>query len=100
MRLKLTVFLPMVQVILAICLITHNHFRAIHISHPSWEAPDIQLCDGLNAPAAEVRFWLLQGLHQYFPRDRVVVDIAMGTAVYFVLIALLWYLVSLEILGN
>jgi hypothetical protein len=100
MRLKLTVFLPIVQVVLAICLTMSNHFRAIHIGSPPWEAPDSQLCDGLNAPAAEVRFWLLQGLLKCLPRDLFVVDIALCTVVYFALIALLWYLVSLEIRGR
>ena len=56
------------------------------------------MCDGLNAPVAVVRFWILQVGFKWFvfhPWFAFVVE----NIVYFGLVAFLWYLVSLEIIG-
>ncbi len=59
MRFRLRVWLPVVQMAIAIVLITGNRLQD-RKDNPSWIKPDRQICDGLNAPASLVRFSLLK----------------------------------------
>lgn len=91
--------LPLMQVLLAVALITSNLLRPDPPGDPSWTKPDWQLCLGLNAPAsliAQIALHLrLQWFNPDFPSN-IVVD----WIVRLPLIWLLWYLVSIEIGGK
>lgn len=93
---RVRVLLPLVQLIIAVALTTSNFVRADSPSNPAWRAPDRQVCDAVNAPAAVVRFGLLKALDRWAP-NHVRADFVIETGVYFVLVALLWYGVSVEI---
>jgi len=88
-----------VQTAVAIALTTSNRLRPLSVQNPSWTAPDKQFCDGLNAPAALIRALLLRlsdsWLPAYYP-----IQFVTETFVYFFLVGLLWYLVSIELRGN
>jgi hypothetical protein len=88
--------LPLIQVVVAIVLTTSNFLRPDTIGRPSWTAPDTQFCDALNAPAALVRFFLLRIADRIFPRYYPV-EFVLETIIYFALVGLLWYAVSVEI---
>jgi hypothetical protein len=99
MRPKVRVVLPIVQVLVAAALITSNFLRPDPMSNPSWRAPDWQFCAGLNAPATITRYWLekITGLWQW---GHARTDFVISTTLYFLLVWLLWYLVSIEIGGK
>ena len=96
MRSKLRVWLPTVQLAIAISLTTSNLLRQNRISNPSWIKPDKQICDGLNAPATLVRICLLKLSERLFTRVAWL-DFIIETIVYLAFVALLWYFVSVEI---
>jgi hypothetical protein len=95
MRPKVRIVLPLVQVVLAAALITSNVLRPNPISHPSFMAPDWQLCAGLNAPATLARGWLARITNgwRWGP-------FAFWTTLYLLLVWTLWYLVSIEVGGK
>lgn len=98
MRFKLRVWLPVVQLAIAIVLITGNRLRD-RIEDPSWIKPDRQICDGLNAPASVVRFCLLRVADREL-QSVAWIDFTLETIVYFALVWLLWYFVSIEVSGR
>jgi hypothetical protein len=95
MRPKIRIVLPLVQVLVAIGLITSNVLRPHPIRNPPFMAPDWQFCAGLNAPATLVRGWLVGITNGWLWGP-----FAFWTAVYLLLVWLLWYLVSIEIGGK
>lgn len=102
MRPKLKISLPMIQILVAVVLLTSNYLRPVNTPHnPSWTAPDRQFCDGLNAPAALVKNLLLVIVHRELPfpySDWV--GLLVETVVYLGLIGLLWYIVAVEVEGG
>jgi hypothetical protein len=92
-RSRLRVWLPIVQLAIAIALITSNRLQD-RLESPSWIKPDRQICDGLNAPASLVRFCLLKVADREFQSIRWI-DSILETVVYFALVWTLWYLVSI-----
>jgi|SRR5579859_951887 len=99
MRIKTPILLPFVQTAVAIVLTTSNRLRPLSVQNPSWTAPDKQFCDGLNAPAALIRVLLLRLADSWFPAYYPI-QFVTETIVYFFLVGLLWYLMSLELRGN
>jgi hypothetical protein len=93
---RLRVWLPLVQLAVAIALTTSKFLRLNRIENPSWIAPDRQICDALNAPAALVRFFLLKFAVRAFTRPSRV-DFILETIVYFALVGVLWFFVAVEI---
>ena len=84
---------------IAIALTTSNFLRPDPLPHPAYLMPDKQFCDGLNAPAAVIRFLLIQlcGLgYGSLP----LIEFIIETGVYFSLVWLLWYLVIVESRGK
>lgn len=93
---KLRVWLPLGQVMVAIALATSNYLRPDPLSSPSWRAPDWQICGGLNAPATLIMIFVRNGVYKIFLNDAMLASVVEG-AVYLALIALLWYFVAVEI---
>jgi hypothetical protein len=96
MRLRIRVWLPLLQLTIAVVLTTVNLLRHNSIENPSWVKPEKQICDGINAPATLVRFLLTKiGALEFptFTRLTFVLEIM----VYFVLVGLLWYVVALQV---
>ena len=93
---KTRFILPPVQVAFAIGLTASNFLRPDLIGGPSWTAPDRQFCDALKGPATLVRFFLLRIAARIFPRYYPV-EFVLETIIYFALVGLLWYAVSVEI---
>lgn len=95
----MSLVLPLVQVVLAVALMTSNFLRPFSMERPAWKLPDRQFCYGLNAPAtllAAVPARIAdRWLREYYPLDLVVESV-----IYFLLIGLLWYGVAIEIGGN
>jgi hypothetical protein len=91
--------LPLVQVVVAVVLTASNFLRPDTIGDPSWRALDIQFCDGLNAPAALMKFCLMKLSDKWLP-GHYPFELSLRTIVYFVLVGLTWYAVGLEIGGN
>jgi hypothetical protein len=96
MRFRLRVWLPLAQLAAAIALTGSNFLRRDRIENPSWTALDRQVCDGLNAPAALIRFCMLKVVHLRAPY-LFWPDFILETVLYFGLIGLLWYFVAVEI---
>lgn len=99
MRIKTRVALPLVQIAVAITLKINSRLRPLSAENPSWTAPDRQFCDALNAPAALVRIFLLRLSDAWLPASYQA-EFLLETIVYFVLVGLLWYIVSIEIGGK
>ena len=97
-RFRLRVWLPVVQMAIAITLIMRNRAQD-RLESPSWIKPGRQICDGLNAPTALIRFCLLKVADREFYSVRWI-DSILETVVYFALVGLLWYCVSVEISGR
>lgn len=95
MRNRIRLLLPLCQVVLAVALDTSNRRRP---GTSAWEAPDRQFCDALNAPAALVRYFLVAFTDRWFPSPQT--HYAVETIIYFLLVGVLWYTVSLEIGGT
>lgn len=99
MRAMKRIALPVIQVVIAIILIISNRMRPLSGEKPAWTAPDKQFCDGVNAPAALVRFLVTRVADTVFPQYYRV-EIVLETVVFLVLVGLLWYAVTIEIQGN
>lgn len=99
MRRTLRLWLPIVQVLLAVTLTGSNFIRQHSTQTASWRDPDRQFCDALNAPAALVRFFLLKGVDYWLPNHSWI-DFSIETIVYFGLVGLLWYSVGIELGGS
>ena len=97
MRPKVRIVLPLIQLAVAGALTTSNFHRPNPIANPSFRAPDWQFCAGLNAPAAIIRDWLTRNIWQW---GHPQIDFVLQTALFFLLVWLLWYLVSIEIGGK
>lgn len=117
MRTRMRLVLPLAQVAIAIILKTHNFLGPDPLVHPAWQRADNQFCNGLNAPATLVRellgrtaarleclLWIPAGLRSATPCCwgylSYPVDLALDTIVYFGLVWLVWYGVSVEIRGG
>jgi hypothetical protein len=100
MRPKVRVVLPLVQVLVAIALITSYALRRPDRELNSlFRAPDWLLCSSLNAPATLARGCLIRITNGWSwgpPR----ISFAFWTTLYVMLVWLLWYLVSIEIGGK
>jgi len=90
--------LPLIQVPLAMALSIHNILRPFSSEDPNYLKPDRQFCQALNAPAAAVEFLLMHVSDALFPWE--IVYILLDTAIYFVLVGLLWYAVGIELSGG
>jgi hypothetical protein len=105
MRSRLRIWLPLLQVLLAAALITSNLLRPDPVSDPSFRAPDRQFCDALNAPVVLIRGCLLRFAEREFPYRygqlyEGQAGVIIENIVFLGLVALLWYLVGLEINGR
>jgi len=76
-------------------LTTGNFLRRNPMGKPAFLAPDWQFCAGLNAPAALARDWLIRTTNGWRWGHPI-----LWTILFFLLVWLLWYLVSIEIGGN
>ena len=85
----------MVQVAIAFILRTSNALRADTPSNPSWTEPDLQICDGLNAPVAALIYPAVTSAERLF-RHYYPVEFVLNNVIYLLLVWLLWYLVVLE----
>ena len=99
MRINTRFLLPLIQTAIATVLITANRLRPASFQNPRWVAPERQFCDGLNAPAALVRTVIERLVETRFVLDNRL-EFVSETIVYVVLIALLWYLVGIEVAGK
>lgn len=99
MRIRIRYTLPSIQVAIAAALTASNRLRQIPMGGSAWAAPDRQFCDGLNAPAALIRYCLLSMADRLFP-GIFRFEFAVETAVYLPLVGLLWYVVGVEIAGQ
>lgn len=99
MHLRTRFVLPVVQIAVAVGLTTSNRLRPVSTENPTWTAPDKQFCNGLNAPATLIRVFLTgltdKWLFGYYP-----IEFILETIIYFVLVGLLWYIVSIETAGK
>src|SRR5579872_1275875 len=92
---KLRFVLPVMQVVLAFVLTMSNEARPFPVEHLTWRAPDAQIRDGLNAPAAIITWWLIKICRRIFHHNAANFSIEMGA--YFLLVFFLWYYISIEI---
>ena len=99
MRGRLRFVLPLSQITIAIALVASNFLRANTIENPSWNKPDIQFCYALNAPAAFVIDLLAKATNGWIPAAYPI-DVLIARTLYLLFVALLWYLVSLEMNGG
>jgi hypothetical protein len=99
MHSRLRLFLPLAQVVVAAALITSHYLRRDSMSDPSWVKPDWQICGGLNAPATLFISSLQHAIYRWLP-GHFWLDFTMyyviWTIGYLLLIALIWYFVSIE----
>jgi len=77
----------------------HNVLRPFSSEDPNYLKPDRQFCFALNAPAAAVQALLAHLSDAVFGPSHVS-RILLETAVYFVLVGLLWYTVGIELSGG
>ena len=99
MSIQRRILLPLIQTALAIVLTISNHTRPFSVERPTWTAPDKQFCDGVNAPAALLRFLVVRVIDSLFPQYYSV-EVVLETVIFLVLIGLLWYAVAIEFEGN
>jgi hypothetical protein len=95
----------LLQVLLAAALITSNLLRPDPLGHPSFKAPDRQLCDALNAPVVLIRGLWLRFAEREFPYLYSQLyegwaGVIIENIMYLGLVGLLWYLVGIEIEGR
>lgn len=101
MHRRLRFILPFVMVMVTIAMTISNFSRPGGYLRPwsrntsSWEAPDRQICDGLNAPATLIRTLLLKCADTWLHDPQA--DFMLETIVYFSLVGVLWYLVAIKI---
>jgi hypothetical protein len=96
---RIRLVLPLLQVALAVALTARNALRPDTLSNPSWTAPDRQFCDGLNAPCSLIRFCFTTIMNRWLP-GHYRLESVLSAIVYFVLVWLVWYAVSIEIGGE
>lgn len=99
MSVKWKLGLPLVNVPIAVALITRFAQRPFSISDPSWLKPDWQICCALNGPATVVRILLTMILDDRWPHSdnaRVILQ----TACFVPVIGLVWYTVGVELSGR
>ena len=99
MRSRFQWILPICQVPLAILLLVSNLRRPDSIHRPTFLFPDWQICHALNAPVAVVT--------EFFKRSVSAMDLsawllywcyfAIDTVVFVFFVAILWYVVGIEV---
>jgi len=99
MRIRMRIILPLVQMAIAVALTVSNYLRPISVVSPAWTAPDRQICDGLNAPAALIRIFLTRLVSTWISLPYRM-QFWFETIVYILLVGLLWYTVGIEISDN
>ena len=101
MRTRIRVVLPLAQVAFAAALTTSNLLRPDTAESHSWTAPDKQFCLALNAPVALIVNWLVRGAYAWASSPwSYRIAFALERIVFFALVGLLWYGVSVEIGGG
>jgi len=99
MRNRLQVVLPLVQVIVAVALMTSNFMGPDSFANPAWRHADWQILGGLNAPATLVAKYPLEITYKwfspYYPLNTIVEVIVRLSLIW-----LLWYFVAIELGGN
>jgi hypothetical protein len=98
-RCRMRLVLPLVQVALAVALMTSNFLRPFSVENPAWTKPDRQFCLGLNAPATLLAEIPVRFANRWF-REYYPLDVVVDSVIYFLLIGILWYGVAIEIGGN
>jgi hypothetical protein len=63
----------------------------------AWRSPQHQICFGVNAPAAVLSAFLRQGDYAISPQPTHFEYLLFSYGLYFILIAMLWYVVTVEI---
>lgn len=96
---KVRLLLPLFQTMIAVCLRASNLLRHDSIQSPTWRALDRQLCDGINAPATMIKI-CLEGISSTWLLGHFRIQLFLDTIVYFGLVWLVWYIVSVEIGGG
>jgi hypothetical protein len=61
--------------------------------------PDKQFCDGLNAPATLVRYFIEKAVDKFFP-SFLWFNFVLSFVVYFAVVGLTWYFLGAEIDGR
>jgi hypothetical protein len=100
--------LPLVQVALAVVLTMPDYLTPPSAEHSLKEKLSLQLGFALNAPALTLRYFLEQFAMQFCPERYMTSDITgcfplqfiFETVIYFALVLLLWYVVTLELSGR
>jgi hypothetical protein len=93
------VWLPLGQLAITGALTVSNLLRPDSLSNPSWVYPDKQFCDGLNAPASLVRYFIEKATDKWFP-SFLWFNFILSFVVYFGVVALTWYFLGAEIDGR
>jgi hypothetical protein len=96
---KLKLWLPLVQVLIAVVLVMMNARRPHTWGNPTWKELDIQLCHALNAPATVVLLFPYL-ISQSFGGSYYLVNWAVDKLIYFALVWLLWYMFSVRVTGG
>jgi len=99
MRAKMRFTLPLVQVAIAIGVIAGNLLRNQWGSRPAFNAPEIQFCYSLNAPATRIWDWLLRVKGRWWWAPQLM-EAIVDRLPFVVFVGLLWYLVSIEMGGS
>src|SRR4051794_11389416 len=99
MSARIRIALPLVQSAVAAALITANRMRADSLMSPSWNKPEIQICYGLNAPAALVVHVLREAAYLSVPNPHQI-ELVIDTVIYVALVWITWFVVGVEIDGN
>jgi len=91
--------LPLMQVVVAVGLMTHNYLAVDSLANPRWRHSDWQFCGALNAPATMLAEYptdiAYRWLGPYYPLNEIIEWI-----VRLCLIWLLWYCVAIEMGGR
>jgi hypothetical protein len=96
MTLRIRIALPLVQVVVASALIAANFQRPDTLLSPSWNKPEIQICHGLNAPAALAIHLLREAAYRCVPNPHQV-ELVLDTIVYVALVWVTWFIVGVQI---
>src|SRR5580700_11322395 len=102
MRKKIPILLPLVQVMVAACLMWINSRRPNTLSDPAWGCPEWQVCVGLNAPAFLFAN-LLTGVIYRLAVDGLMdgrLGMILDVVIRLSLIWLIWYVVVVEVGGG
>lgn len=99
MRTKIRILLPLAQMVIAIALIVSNRLRPFSDESPAWTRPDWQIVHGLNAPAADIKYYAMKMVDSRI-FGPFLTECVFDPGILVVLVGMLWYLVSIEIEGN